>query len=143
MTFIERLFIESVYRHAKEDILANGFKSRTVKLAALQALESVRVLVKEYIQDSFMFVLVLAIMEKKCRMIVEASTKAELQEIIKPSVPTWNYGGFLTGPYHVLEEEAIMWSKASLVAPLNDDGVKRYREVFSKLFPVQAAEIWN
>ncbi|WP_320959627.1 hypothetical protein [Hungatella effluvii] len=82
-------------------------------------------------------------MEKKSRMIITASTKAELQEIVKPSVPHWNFGDFRTGPYHVLEEEAILWSEASLEAPLNDDGVRRYQEVFSKLYPEQAAEIWK
>ena len=76
-------------------------------------------------------------------MIITASTKAELQEIVKPSVPHWNFGDFPTGPYHVLEEEAILWSEASLEAPLNDDEVRRYQEVFSKLYPEQAAEIWK
>ena len=40
-------------------------------------------------------------------------------------------------------EDYFAFSEASLEAPLNDDGVRRYQEVFSKLYPEQAAEIWK
>lgn len=143
MYFVENLLIEAVYRHARNVILADEMKMNPFKQASLQALLRVRRTVTGYAEDYFAFFLVLSIMEKKSRMIITASTKRELQEIVKPSVPSWNYGNFLTGPYHVLEEEAILWSEASLEAPLNDDGVRRYQEVFSKLYPEQAAEIWK
>lgn len=143
MYFVENLLIEAVYRHARNVILADEMKMNPFKQASLQALLRVRQAVTGYAEDYFAFFLVLSIMEKKSRMIIAASTKRELQEIVKPSVPSWNYGNFLTGPYHVLEEEAILWSEASLEAPLNDDGVRRYQEVFSKLYPEQAAEIWK
>ena len=143
MYFTENLLIEAVYRHARDVILSDQRKMNPLKQASLQALISVRQTVTGYTEDYFAFFLVLSIMEKKSRMIITASTKGELQEIVKPSVPSWNYGNFLTGPYHVLEEEAILWSEASLEAPLNDDGVRRYQEVFSKLYPEQAEEIWK
>lgn len=143
MHFTEKLLMEAVYRHTKEVVLMDDRKKSEVKMAALQALEIVKAQVAGYAEDCFLFILALFIMEKKSRMILEASTKQELQEIVKPSVPRWNYGTFLTGPYHVLEEELIMWSKASLAAPLNEDGTRRYQEVFSKLFPKQAAAIWK
>ena len=82
-------------------------------------------------------------MIKKSWMIQEAKTQKELEEILKPSVPIWNYGNFITGPYHVLEEEVILWSEASLEAPLNDDAAKRYSKVFSQFFPKEAVEIWG
>ncbi|WP_368377411.1 hypothetical protein [[Clostridium] symbiosum] len=74
-------------------------------------------------------------MEEKSRMITQAHTKQELAEILKPSIPRWNYGSFMEGPYHVRAEEAILWSKASLEAPLNEDGYKRYMEAFIEFFP--------
>lgn len=73
----------------------------------------------------------------------ECRYKGELEAILEPSVPRWNYGGFLTGPYHVPEEEAIFWSKASLEAPLNDEGARRYRDVAAVAFPEEMAEIWG
>ena len=96
-----------------------------------------------YGNEYFSFALIAGIMIKKSWMIQKAGTVQELEEILKPSVPIWNYGNFITGPYHVLEEEAILWSKASLEAPLNDDGIKRYAKVFSQFYPEKAAEIWR
>lgn len=143
MYFIEHLLIEAVYRHTRSVILADQTKMAALKQASLEALTCVRQAAIGYAEDYFAFFLALSIMDKKSRMIIAAANKGELQEIVKPSEPRWNYGNFLTGPYHVLEEEAILWSMASLEAPLNDDAVKRYQEVFSKLFPEQAVEIWK
>lgn len=143
MFFVEHLLIEAVYRHTRKAILADQTKRSPLKQDSLQALASVKQTVIGYAEDYFAFFLALSIMEQKSRMIIAADSKKQLQEIVKPSAPRWNYGSFWTGPYHVLEEEAILWSIAALEAPLNDDALERYQEVFSKLFPEQAAEIWK
>lgn len=114
-----------------------------MKLIALSALNCIRRRVMGYGEEYFAFVLLAGIMIKKSQMILNAKTKLELEEILEPSVPKWNYGTFLTGPYHVPEEEAIFWSKASLEAPLDDDGAKRYRDVAAVAFPEEIAEIWG
>ncbi len=118
-------------------------KKEVMKLAALGALNRIKKRVIGYGNEYFSFALIAGIMIKKSWMIQKAGTVQELEEILKPSVPIWNYGNFITGPYHVLEEEAILWSKASLEAPLNDDGIKRYAKVFSQFYPEKAAEIWR
>lgn len=106
-------------------------------------METIKKQVRQHADDGFLFKLCLGIMEKKSSMICLAASKTELQEIVKPSVPKWNYGNFLVGPYHVLEEEAILWSLASLEAPLNDDGARRYQDVFTKLFPEEAKSVFG
>lgn len=143
MYFEEYLLIEAVYRHTRNEILANQTRNTALKQASLQALAMVKQTVIGYAKDYFDFFLILSIMEKKSRMIMAAASQRELEEIVKPSIPNGNYGNFRTGPYHVLEEEAILWSMASLEVTLNKYGVKRYQEVFSKLFPEKAAEIWK
>ncbi|MFR1350993.1 MAG: hypothetical protein ACLSCA_01015 [[Clostridium] symbiosum] len=110
-------------------------KTAAVKAAAYATLDSIYRRVYGYLGDSIVFFLVLIIMEEKSRMITQAHTKQELAEILKPSIPRWNYGSFMEGPYHVRAEEAILWSKASLEAPLNEDGYKRYMEAFIEFFP--------
>ena len=55
-------------------------------------------------------------------MLCEAKTKVEIQEILKPSMPVHTYSGFREGPYHVPEEEMLIWSRLSLEAPLNQTG---------------------
>ena len=135
MNFSERLLLEAVYRHARKDLAKGEAKTVAVKAAAYAALDTIYRRVYGYLQDSIVFFLMLIIMIDKSRMITQARTKQELAEIVKPSIPHWNYGTFREGPYHVRAEEAILWSKASLEAPLNEDGFKRYMEVFTEFFP--------
>lgn len=143
MVWTEQFIIEAIYRHTERELRNDETKTDKMKLAALGALNQIKKRVIGYGNYHIVFVLLAGIMIKKSWMIQAAETKQELEEILKPSVPRWNFGTFTTGPYHVLEEEAIMWSKASLEAPLNDDGVKRYVEVFSQFFPDEAAVIWG
>lgn len=135
INFSERLLLEAVYRHACKELAKDETKTAAVKAAAYATLDSIYRRVYGYLGDSIVFFLVLIIMEEKSRMITQAHTKQELAEILKPSIPRWNYGSFMEGPYHVRAEEAILWSKASLEAPLNEDGYKRYMEAFIEFFP--------
>ena len=64
---------------------------------------------------------------------MKAKTKAELEEIVKPSRPRYSGGIFYPGNlYHVEEEELILWSKTSLKVPLIPQGYVRYQELFEK-----------
>ena len=110
-------------------------KPAAVKETAYEALHNLYRQVYGYLDDGIVFFLVLNIFVEKSRMIEQAHTKKELDEIQKPSVPHWDGGRFIEGPYHVRAEEAILWSKASLVAPLKQNGFQRYMEVFTEFFP--------
>ena len=46
-------------------------------------------------------------------------------------------------PYYAEEEELMLWSRTSLLGPLNDAGYRRYKELFQKMLPEQAAQIWK
>ena len=77
-----------------------------------------------------------------CRLIMKAKTKAELEEIIKPSTPRYSGGAFYPGSfYHVEEEELILWSRTSLKAPLIPQEYKRYQELFEKYVSSEAKDI--
>lgn len=135
--------IAAVCQRTRKEIMEDEKKNVKVKAAALGAFGAVLERSRSFAGDGFLFRLPLGILWKKSRMILMADTIGELKEIIEPSVPRWNYGDFTTGKYHVLEEELLYWSHASLEAPLNDDGVRRYEKVFRELFPRQAEEIWG
>lgn len=143
MGWTEYLIIEAICRHTEKELRDDETKKEELKLAAIGALNCIKKRVIGYGDGYIVFVLLAGIMIKKSWMIQEAKTQKELEEILKPSVPIWNYGNFITGPYHVLEEEVILWSEASLKAPLNDDAAKRYAKVFSQFFPKEAVEIWG
>lgn len=97
------------------------------------ALRKMRGITAQYEEEGFLPELVETVFCKKADFIMRAKTKAELEEIIKPSTPRYSGGIFYPGnPYHVEEEELILWSKTSLKAPLISHGYKRYQELFEK-----------
>ena len=82
------------------------------------------------------------IIMKKIAFIKAATTKAQLQEILKP--PKVHYtGGEIraVGSYAIPEEELILWSRTSLHGPLISAAVKRYQDLFREVFPELANEI--
>lgn len=52
-------------------------------------------------------------------------------------------GELKTGPYHVPEEELLIWSEISLEMVLNDAGYRRYAQLFMELFPEEGEEIFG
>ena len=79
--------------------------------------------------------LLYAIAEKKGKMIMETSSKSEMEKVLKPHAPHYNGNEFFPDKYNVQEEELICWSETSLKSPLNDAGNKRYMQLFSEVFP--------
>ena len=56
--------------------------------------------------------------------------------IVKPSIPVYNYSEYVnSSEFHILEEELLFWSEASLEAPLDNDAFKRYMHVFETILP--------
>lgn len=143
MDWTQQLFMEAVWRHITAEIGEDEEKSADFKRASYEALRIVRMTAAGYVENSVLFWLSLRIFYKKGCMIKQAATKIELNEIVKPSVPRESCGVFREGPYHVHEEEMILWSKTSLEAPLNEHGYKRYMKVFSMFFPKEAKEIFG
>ena len=85
--------------------------------------------------------LLYAIADKKGKMIMETSSKTEMEKVLKPHAPHYNGNEFFPDKYNVLEEELICWSETSLKSPLNDAGNKRYMQLFSEVFPEDYARL--
>lgn len=139
----ETLLYEAVCRHTVKAILNSEMTSEAFKLDVIEAYRAVVTRCNAYMGNYFLPELILRILYKKCLMLENARTKAELKDIVKPSLPRKRGNGFYEGPYHVKEEELLLWSLASLEAPLNADGAKRYKEVFTRFFPEESQKIWN
>ncbi len=78
------------------------------------------------------------IAEKKCRYIMAATTKADMEQIIKPHCPHYDGNRFIPGPYSIPEEEMICWSETSMKEPLTSVGLGRYLELFHQVFPEES-----
>lgn len=78
------------------------------------------------------------IASKKGKMILKATSKAEINRILHPQAPHFDGGKFIPNEYCVPEEELIAWSEASLKGPLLPWASERYRELFREVFPEEA-----
>lgn len=86
----------------------------------MSALLQLGVDIGKYRKDCYDERILKAIYTKKKKLIEEANTCAELKDIMSGPKPFDDSG------ISVPEEEMIMWSKASLVAPLNHLATERY-----------------
>ncbi len=111
----------------------------------LCALRNLHQIAYSYQKEGFLPELVEAFFVKKAGFICKAKSKAELTEILKPSQPHFNGNHIVpdNSIYYSEEEELLLWSRTSLLAPLIDVGYERYKELFYKLLPEKAKSIWE
>ena len=143
MYFAERLLLEAVYRHGKRQVLEDERKEERLKKAIVEALSDIKRKASGEAERGILFELVLGMAQKKSCIVCEAESISQLKEMVKPCEPYWSGGGFKTGPYHVPEEELLIWSEISLEMVLNDAGYRRYAELFMELFPEEGEEIFG
>lgn len=110
-------------------------KADKVKELRLSALQTLRNQLNYYKELGFIDRLLTAIAEKKCKFLMEITSKTEMEKMLKPRCPIYNGNEFIPDTYNIPEEGLICWSQTSLVAPLNDAGFKRYMEVFKSVLP--------
>lgn len=72
---------------------------------------------------------------QKCKYILEAENKTQVDEILAAPKPHYNGNKFADGPYQVNEEELICWGEASLRAPPSSVAVERMFELMHRVFP--------
>ena len=125
--------IDLEYSRYITELLMDDKLDEKLRSRRFDALRKMREITAQYEEEGFLPELVETVFCKKADFIMKAKTKAELEEIVKPSTPRYSGGIFYPGsPYHVEEEELILWSKTSLKAPLISQGYKRYQELFEK-----------
>ncbi|MBQ7673566.1 MAG: hypothetical protein IJT36_03455 [Alphaproteobacteria bacterium] len=115
-------------------------KVKKLRIAALQELDKQ---ISSYLYLGYSDKLITAIMKKKTAMIRNINTKKECEALMKPHAPHYDGVKFIPDKFWIPEEELIGWSQASLKAPLNHIGYKRYAEVFKMVFPERYEEIFG
>ena len=99
------------------------------------ALLQVDVIIRRYAKEGFPERLLRPIAEKKVAFIKDAKTKTALSEILKPPKPRYDGNKVQCfGEYHIPEEELLIWSLTSLLAPLNDMGANRMFELMKQVY---------
>ena len=135
--------MEAVYRHGKRQVLEDERKEERLKKAIVEALSDIKRKASGEAERGILFELVLGMAQKKSCIVCEAESISQLKQMMKPCQPYWSNGKFKPGPYHVPEEELLIWSELSLEAVLSADGYKRYAELFMELFPGEGDKIFG
>lgn len=112
--------------------------SEHIRMLRFDAMKRVQSYLHHYEKLGYMPKLLCAIAEKKCEYIMAVTSKAEVEQIVKPSCPHYDGNRFIPGQYSVPEEEMICWSETSLKAPLNSEACKRYLELFRQVLPEES-----
>ena len=113
----------------------------SVRKLRLDGLKSLQLQLTQYQKLGYDISLLEAIAEKKSKIILNVSTKKELERVIYPRAPHYDGNKFIPDQYSIPEEELICWSETSLKAPLNAIGFNRYMEVFRMVFPEQSKKL--
>ena len=124
-------------------ICCNDKTDMKTKKLQVSAIVQIRSRLDNYSERGIVPFLINEIAKKKGEMVINATTKSELAKILALKCPHYNGNTFVPDKYIIPEEEIIMWSETSFIAPLNDAAQKRYQELFSKLFPKQAKDIFG
>ncbi len=117
------------------EILLDEKMSDNLKELRIDGLKTLSGYLEFYKKRGYVGKLVDNIAEKKIKMLMQIESKKEMDKMLKPSPPHFNGAKFVTDEYNVIEEELICWSETSLRAPLNEEGYKRYLELFNIVFP--------
>lgn len=126
---------------AYADLVCDDMPER-IRDLRFDALKKLQARLTQYQKRGILPRLIYAVAEKKCKMIMEATTKKEMVEILGLPCPRYDGNKFITGKYHVLEEELICWSVVSSDGlKLNQPGCERYVEVFRQVFPEEERKI--
>ena len=110
----------------------------SVRNLRFDAMRQVQDYLHHYETLGYMPGLLCVIADKKCRYIMAAATKADMEQIIKPHCPHYDGNRFIPGPYSIPEEEMICWSETSKKEPLTSVGLGRYLELFHHVFPEES-----
>lgn len=128
------LEIFSIAAQAFTNIEFDNLSPEKVKKLRKESVSRLLPFVLEYNRQGFLWGFVKNIFEKKIDFIMIATTKQEMDEIIKPSLPFYNYSTFVPkSSYHVEEEELILWSIVSTQSLLKPEAVERFQYLFQKL----------
>lgn len=95
-------------------------------------------------EEGFLPELIERAFRKKAAFILKATTTKEVKEIMKPSVPYYDYANYVPkNRFHVEEEELMLWCGVMPYCKFRDDATHHVLELFKKLFPEVAENVLN
>lgn len=134
--------IDYEYARCMAELLTDETMTQELFCLRMQAIRKLRALVAQFEKEGFLNDLVETVFCKKAAFIMKATSKTGISNILKPSVPHYDGGGFYPGsPYHVEEEELLLWSRTSMLSPLIPSAQKRFEDLFKKYCGEEAGDL--
>ena len=123
-------------------MLAEGEKDKLLQ-AKFDALRASYARVEYYAKQGIANEITDTIMEKKAKMILDATTVQTVRELAAIPKPRYTGAEWIVSPNSVPEEEMVMWSESSLRAggPLRPEAVERYMRLFRDFYGEKADEL--
>ncbi len=128
---------------AFSEIITSDNISNRVRQLRLSALNQLYARLKSYDEHMYLERLVCAIAEKKCAMILKATTKKDMEKIVGIPKSHYNGGRYTPDEFSVPEEELICLSQTSLYSSLSPEAMRRYEELFKMFFPKEYEKVWQ
>ena len=124
------------------EVLADDTITDKVAMLRLAALRKLMGQLYRYKERGFAESLLCVVAKKKGELILETSSKTELERVLVPRAPHYDGNRFIPDEYSIPEEELIAWCETSMQGPLTPEGTKRYMELFEMIFPEEASKIF-
>lgn len=105
------VFVMYHYCDALATVICN--ENEKIGPKKMEAIFALNARLQFYIRKKNPSELINSICKKRYELILQAQTVKELQEIMdmKTNYPSYNFSSWKTGPYHLGEEELILWSE--------------------------------
>lgn len=115
------------------DAMAHGEVAEPVRKARSWGAERQVEIINTYHKQGILTKILLIILAKKLEFIAAATTINQVKEIIRPSLPEFRTGVIkVMSPYHVEEEELVLWSLFSAQCLLRREAQERALELFDR-----------
>ena len=90
-------------------------------------------IINTYYEKEIRTDILLIVLAKKLEFIASATTMAQVKEIIRPSLPDFQTGVCkVTSPYHVEEEELVLWAIFTPERRIRHEANERALELFDR-----------
>lgn len=135
------LYCVFIITRAEVDLAFDRTISDTVREMRWSAIHELSSYLMPYIMQNQHQKLIDAVCEKKIGFIMQAETLGEIREIMRPALPEKTYGGIVCrSPYHIPEEELMLWAYVSPNSKLTPEASQRYMELFEQSFGMSIDE---
>ena len=107
--------LDTEYIEAISTLVCEDSLSEKIKVLRLSGVKQLKQVADKYTNEGIAELPIKEMWRHKLPFVMNATTKSEMEDILRPSTPQYNCGTFtVKSPYHSEAEEMMLWSITSL-----------------------------